>query len=146
MEMMVCLNRICSVWTCKFTNITALTGGGGGTRGRGLLKHCATSRKVAVSIPDGVTGIFHWQIFLSTLWPWGWLSFYQKWVPGIFSEGIGSRCVRLTTLPPLCADCLEIWGVSASWNPQGLSRPVMRMLYLYCTNGYIYWPSVHYLK
>ena len=23
------------------------------------LKHCATSRKVAVSIPDGVTGIFH---------------------------------------------------------------------------------------
>jgi hypothetical protein len=24
------------------------------------LRHCATSRKVAGSIPDGVTGIFHW--------------------------------------------------------------------------------------
>jgi hypothetical protein len=24
------------------------------------LRHCATSRKVAVSIPDGVIGIFHW--------------------------------------------------------------------------------------
>ena len=26
---------------------------------RGWLRHCATSRKVAGSIPDGVTGIFH---------------------------------------------------------------------------------------
>jgi hypothetical protein len=25
-----------------------------------LIKHCATKRKVAGSIPDGVTGIFHW--------------------------------------------------------------------------------------
>ena len=32
----------------------------GGTRWRSWLRHCATSRKVAVSIPDGVIGIFHW--------------------------------------------------------------------------------------
>jgi hypothetical protein len=25
-----------------------------------LLRHCATNRKVAGSIPDGVIGIFHW--------------------------------------------------------------------------------------
>jgi len=31
----------------------------GGTRWRSWLKHCATSRKVADSIPDGVNGIFH---------------------------------------------------------------------------------------
>jgi hypothetical protein len=24
-------------------------------------------------------------------------------------EGKGGRCVGLTTLPPSCADCLEIW-------------------------------------
>ena len=30
------------------------------TRWRSWLRHCATSRKVAGSIPDGVTGIFHW--------------------------------------------------------------------------------------
>jgi hypothetical protein len=30
------------------------------TRWRSWLRHCATSRKVACSIPDGVTGIFHW--------------------------------------------------------------------------------------
>ena len=32
---------------------------GGGTRWRSWLRHCATSRKVAGSIPDGVIGIFH---------------------------------------------------------------------------------------
>ena len=30
-----------------------------GTRRCSWLRHCATSRKVAGSIPDGVTGIFH---------------------------------------------------------------------------------------
>jgi hypothetical protein len=30
--------------------------GTGGTRWRGCLRNCATSRKVAGSIPDGVTG------------------------------------------------------------------------------------------
>jgi hypothetical protein len=37
----------------------------------------------------------------------------------------------LTTLSPSCADCLEILGASTSWNTQGLSRPVMGLLYLY---------------
>jgi hypothetical protein len=31
----------------------------GGTRWRSWLRHCATNRKVAGSIPDGVIGIFH---------------------------------------------------------------------------------------
>jgi hypothetical protein len=31
----------------------------GGTRWRSWLRHCATSRKVAGSIPDGVIGFFH---------------------------------------------------------------------------------------
>ena len=30
------------------------------TRWRSWLRHCATSRKVAGSIPDGVIGIFYW--------------------------------------------------------------------------------------
>ena len=32
----------------------------GGTLWRSWLRHCATIRKVAGSIPDGVIGIFHW--------------------------------------------------------------------------------------
>ena len=31
----------------------------GATQRRSWLRHCATSRKVAGSIPDGVIGIFH---------------------------------------------------------------------------------------
>jgi hypothetical protein len=37
----------------------------------------------------------------------------------MFSGGKGGWSVGLTTLPPSCADCLEIW------NPKGLSRLVM---------------------
>jgi len=40
---------------------------------RSWLGHCATSRKVAGSIPDGVIGIFH-RHDPAALWPWGWLS------------------------------------------------------------------------
>ena len=37
------------------------------------------------------------------LWPWGRLSLWQKWVPGVFHGGKGGRCVGLTNLPPSCA-------------------------------------------
>ena len=50
--------------------------------------HCATNRKIAGSIPDGVIEIFFIDIILPTaLWPWDKLSLWQKWVPGIFPEG-----------------------------------------------------------
>jgi hypothetical protein len=43
------------------------------------------------------------------LGPWSQLNLQQKWVPGIFPGGKGGQCVGLTTLPPSCADCLNIW-------------------------------------
>jgi hypothetical protein len=51
----------------------------------------------------------------------------------IFWGGKGSRCIWVTTLPPSCADCLEIWEPQ----PPGtlsLSRPLHGLLYLI-----IYW-------
>jgi hypothetical protein len=42
--------------------------------------------------------------------------------------GKGGRYVWLTTLPSLCA--------STSWNPQGLSRPVMGLLYPFTDVSY----------
>jgi hypothetical protein len=49
--------------------------------------------EVAGSIPDGVIGIFHWHN------PFG------RTVALVCKGGVG-----LTTLPPSCADCLEIWA------------------------------------
>jgi len=43
-----------------------------------------------------------------------------------FLVGKGGRYVGLTTLPPSCAECLEILGGSTSWGSKGLSRPVVR--------------------
>ena len=79
-----------------------------GTRWRTWLRHCATSRKVAGSIPNG---------------HWNFSSFRPHYGPGVDSAsdrkeyqeyflrggGKGGRCVGLTTLPHPCADCHEIW-------------------------------------
>ena len=54
-------------WVCSYITVTVLGVNKiytiittfGGTRWSRLLRHCATSRKVAVSIPDGVIGTFH---------------------------------------------------------------------------------------
>jgi len=51
---------------------------------------------------------------------------YQEY----FLGGKGGWCAGLTTLPPLYADSWNL-GASPSWNPQGLSRPVMGFLYLF---------------
>jgi hypothetical protein len=47
-----------------------------------------------------------------------------------YQGGKGGQCVGLTTLPPSCADCIEILGASTYWSPKGLSRPVMGLIYL----------------
>jgi hypothetical protein len=69
-------------------------------------------------------------ILPAALWLWGLLSLQQKWVPGIFPEGKGGRCIGLTTLLPSCAKCLEIWEPQPPVTLRGLSRPVMGLLYL----------------
>ena len=82
----------------------------GGTWWRSWLRHCAISRKVAGSIPHGVTGFFHWHnpsrrtMALGSTQPLTELSTRNNsW------GGKGGWCIGLTTLPPSCANCLEIW-------------------------------------
>ena len=56
----------------------------GGTRWHSWLRDYATSRKVAGSIPDGVTGIFHWHNpFSRTM---ALESTQRKWVPEILEK------------------------------------------------------------
>ena len=77
------------------------------------LRRCATNRKVADSIPDGVIVQFFFHIKLPiALWPWGRLSFEQKWVPGVF-PGAWRRPVRkANNLTTILGHCHEIWNLN----------------------------------
>ena len=81
-------------------------------------RHCTSSWKVAGLIPDGG----HWNSSLT--WPFqvhcgsrvdsvSNRNEYQGYLLG----GKGSWCIRLTTLPLSCANCLELLGASTSWSP-----------------------------
>ena len=65
---------------------------------------CATNRKVAGSIQDGVTGIFHRHKNPSDrTMAMGSTQPLTEMCTRSISWGKGGRCVRLTTLPPSCA-------------------------------------------
>jgi len=85
------------------------------------LRCCATIRKVAGSIPAGVTGTFHWHKVLPiALWPWGRIRLQQKWVPRSFHGGKGGLYVRLPNLPSTCAFVMK----SGNLNFLQPSRPL----------------------
>jgi hypothetical protein len=66
------------------------------------------SRKVAGSIPDGVTGIFHWQNPSGRTMALELTQHNRNEYQKYFLGDKGGRCVGLT-LPPSCADYVEIW-------------------------------------
>ena len=70
-------------------------------RGHAVAQLVEAGRKVAGSIPDGVTGIFHWHQTSVRIVALG----STKPLREMSTRG----CVGLTTLPPSCAGCLEIW-------------------------------------
>jgi hypothetical protein len=56
------------------------------------LRYCATNRKVAGSIPDGVIGIFNWRNPSDRIMALGVDSASeQKWIPGAFPLGVGVK-------------------------------------------------------
>ena len=66
--------------------------------------------KVAGSISDDALGIFQWHNPSGRTMTLGSTQPLTEMSTGNISwGGKGGRCVRLTTLPPSCADCLEIW-------------------------------------
>jgi hypothetical protein len=80
------------------------------SRWRSWLRHCATSQKVTGSIPEGVTGIFHQHNPSGRTMALGLTQPLTKMsTRNISWGGKGNWCVQLTTLPPSCANYLEIW-------------------------------------
>ena len=84
-----------------------------GRRWPSCLRHCATSRKVAGSILDGIIGVFNWQSFRLHYGPGVDSASNRNEYQEYFLGGKDGRCVGLTTLPPSCAECLEIWELQA---------------------------------
>jgi len=80
----------------------------GGTRWCSWLRHCPTSRRVAGSIPDGVTETFHRHNPSGRTMALGYTQPLTEMCTRNIFGGNGGRCRRLTTLPPSCAECLEI--------------------------------------
>ena len=121
-----CLSLLTSL-TSEFLSLHQ----GRGTRWRSWLKHYATSRKVAGSIPDGVIVMFHWRDPSAAIWPWVESASNRNEYQQYFGEGKGGRCAGLTTLPPSYSDFLGLQRTSTSCNTQVLSGTVQGLLYVH---------------
>jgi hypothetical protein len=97
---------------CHCPNFLLIPQDKGGPRWRSWSRHCATSRNVSGSIPDGVTGIFHWHNPFGHTMALGLTQTVTEMSSMKNSWSKGARCVGLTTLPPSYPDCLEIWGLN----------------------------------
>jgi hypothetical protein len=92
----------------------------------GTVREGDTSRKVVGLIPDSVIGIFHWYnpsgrtMALRYIQPLTEMS-----TRNISWGGKDSRWIRLTTLPPSCADCLEIWKPQPTGTLRACNRIVL---------------------
>ena len=96
---------------------------------RNYLRHCPSSWKVAWSIPNGVIGIFHWHNPSCRTMTLGSFQPLTEIVPGIPPGGRG-KGVGLTTLPPSCADYIEILGTSTAGPLWACNWTVEGLLYL----------------
>jgi hypothetical protein len=94
-----------------------------------LVKVLYTSRKVAGSISGGVSGIFHWHNLLGRTIALGSTQAVIEMSTRNNSLGWKRPVRRVDNLTVFM--CRLSWSLRAStyWNPQGLSMPVMGLVY-----------------
>ena len=99
------------------------------TQWRGWLSHCATSQRVAGSIPGGVTGIFRLHNPSGSTLTLGVDSaFNRNEYQEYFLGGKDSGCVGCILTTYMCRLSWNL-GASTSWNLRVLFRPVQGLLY-----------------
>ena len=128
--------RGCQNMQEEIRNCTVVYGACGGTVGWGTVLQAGRSwvRFPVVSL-EFFIDITH----PVTLWPWGWLSPWKKWVQGIFPRGWRWLVHRADLTTFMCRLSWNLWALTF-WNPRGVSRPVMGLLYLfYCCR---YWMCI----
>ena len=98
-------------------NFSLVPSTGGDTRWRSWLRLCATSRKVAGSIPDGVIGIFHWQNPSGRKMALGSTQFLTEMSTRNISWGV--KAAGAWTDNHATFMCRLSWNLGAwtSWNP-----------------------------
>jgi hypothetical protein len=96
-----------------------------------LVKHCTTSRNVAGSILDGFFVIFQLHNPSGCSMAVGLTQPLTEMSIRNISSGLRWKVCRADNLTTFI--CRLFWnlGASASWKPQGLSRPAMELVYLY---------------
>jgi hypothetical protein len=107
----------------------------GPTQQRSWLRYWATNRKVAGSIPDGVIGILYWHNTSGRTMAWCWLSFQQKWIPGIFPGGKCGRCIGLTNLSSYVPTALKSGSLNLL-EPSGATPGLYKNFFTFCTHWF----------
>jgi hypothetical protein len=98
---------------------------------RSWLRHRATSRKIAGSIPDGVFQMFHLlNASRRTMTLRSTQCLIGTSTSDLLSRDKGSRLRELLILPHSCVECLKPLGISTSWSSRDLSRDIQGYLYL----------------
>jgi len=112
----------------KITFSTTNDGDGARCWWRSWLRHCATSWKVAGSIPDGVIGIFHWRNPSGCTMALGLTQPLTEMSTRNISWGKRRPVRRADNLTTFKRRLSWNLGASTSWNTQSLSRPVIGLL------------------